>query len=97
MVEGSGDVAALNATAFGRPIDKTLHLVAVFPSEANEFAGVHSGGFRAKECFKAPTKVGTLPRFETVSASYNPIILKGLKHRLLTGHGVAPAPLASFF
>jgi hypothetical protein len=87
----------LHATPLGSPINEPLHLRAILPAEAKEFAGVHPGGFRAKKGLEAPTEVRAVPRFETVTASYNPIILYGLKHRLQTGHSVAPAPLASFF
>lgn len=92
----SGSVAALNVTAFGGPIDETLHVCAVLPGEMKKLAGIHSGGFLSKKGLKAPAEVGAFPGFQAVTASYDPVVVKGLEHLRLTGRCFAPVPRASF-
>jgi hypothetical protein len=81
-VATSGVAAALEALAFGGPIDEALHVVAVLPGQVEKLAGGQIGRFFAEEGLKTPTDIGTLPRTETITASRIPVILHCLEHFL---------------
>jgi len=73
-------VAALGFAAFFGPVQEVLHLLAVFPAEAEEFGSVEVGGFRAEEGFKAPSKVGAVPRIQAVAFGRHPVVAEHLEH-----------------
>ncbi len=73
-------VAALDAAALCGPIDESLELVAVAPTELEEFSGVEIRGFLTKKGFQAPLDIGATPRCEAIAARGNPIITERSNH-----------------
>src|SRR5215472_18054356 len=74
--------AALEAAAFGGPVHEPLHVFAVFPGQVEELAWSQIGRFFSKKSLKPPAHVGTLPRFQPVTAGCIPVILQRLEHAL---------------
>jgi hypothetical protein len=76
-------VAALDAAALRGPIDESLKLAAMAPTQLEKLFGVEIGSFFAEEGFEAPLDVRALPRREAVAARGNPVIAKRPKHLTL--------------
>jgi hypothetical protein len=73
-------VAALDAAALCGPIDEALQLVAMPPTELQEFSGVEIRGFLTKKGFQTPLDVGATPRCEAIAARGDPIITERSNH-----------------
>src|SRR5271168_5250310 len=73
-------VPALLLPALFGPVEETLHLIPIFPTQSKELSGGHLRGLRTEKGLKAPLKVGTVPRMEAEALRSNPIIPQHLDH-----------------
>lgn len=89
----------LEALALGGPVHKVLQLLAVFPGKVNKFGRGQIAGFPAKESFKTPAKIGTLPWPQTIAARNNPVVSQRVPHtpRPTNDRKAPPACLPFFF
>jgi len=78
---GRSGAVAHQATALGSPVNEAGESSAIFPGEVKELFGVEMGGFLAKEGFKAPLEIGTVPRPEAIAPGGNPVVAERLPHR----------------
>ena len=75
-------VTALGLATFFSPVQEVLHLIAVFPREAEEFRGVQVCGFAPKKCFEAPAQVRALPGRESIAFRGHPVVAEHLQHSM---------------
>ena len=75
-------VPVSDAVPFRGPIDKPLHLFAVFPGELEKLARGQVGRFFTQKCFKPPAHVRTLPRRPSITSGGVPVVTERLKHSL---------------
>jgi len=73
---------ALEAAAFGGPIHKPLHVIAVFPGEVKKLASRQIVRFLSEKGLKPPPHVRTFPRFQAVAPGRVPVVTQSLKHFL---------------
>src|SRR5580704_15199650 len=77
---GTQLVPALFSLALFGPVEKTLHLIPIFPSQTKELSGGHFRGLRPQKGLKTPLKVGTIPRMQAEALRSNPIVPQHLDH-----------------
>ena len=82
FADTSSMVPVLDAAPFRGPIDKPLHVFAVFPGEMEEFARGQVGRFFTQKRLKPPAQVRTLPRFPSITSGGVPVGTERLKHFL---------------
>lgn len=75
--------AVLLAAALGDPAEEEAHADAFLPHQAQEFAGVETGGGGAEKSLHAPAKIGALPGREAVAFGSDPVIAKRVQHIVL--------------
>jgi hypothetical protein len=71
---------ALGSAAVGGPVHEALQAIAVFPGEAEKFAGGKIVRFPAEECFKPPAEVGALPGLKAIASCNDPVVAQRSKH-----------------
>lgn len=74
------DTAALIAAPRFRPVNESLHLVAVFPHQAEELAGVQTRGFGSEKGLEPPAQIRAIPRIQAITAGHNPVVPQHLPH-----------------
>ena len=77
------NAAFLKSPAFGGPVNKALHLIAVFPHEVEELGGVQSSGFGSEKGLEPPAQVWASPGIQTITAGHNPVVTQHLPHLVL--------------
>ena len=82
LPQNSG-VAALDAAAFGGPVDETLHVLAVLPCEMKKLARRQVRRFFSEKRLKAPAYVRTLPGLQAITAGRGPVVAQRSKHFLV--------------
>src|SRR5258708_38302817 len=78
---------ALISPSRRRPINKTLHLVAVLPHQVEELAGVQSCRFRPEKRLEPPAQVWAFPRVQAITAAHDPVVVQHLPHLTLRIQG----------
>jgi hypothetical protein len=78
----SGVVMALEAAPLRGPVDKALHVFAVFPGEMKKLARGQVRRLLSKKRLKSPAHVGTLPWLQAVTPCRIPVVTQRLKHFL---------------
>src|SRR6266404_2007046 len=81
------DAPALIATPRCCPVHEALHLIAVFPHQVEELAGVQASRFRPEKGLEPPAQVWTFPRIQAITAGHDPVVAKHLPHLTLRIQG----------
>ena len=89
LANTSAMVPVLEAAPLRGPVDKPLHVFAVFPGEMEKLARGQVGRFFSKKRLKTPAHVRTLPRLQAITSGGVPIVAQRPKQFLSLRHGRA--------
>lgn len=87
LANTSAMVPVLEAAPLRGPVDKPLHVFAVFPGEMEKLARGQVGRFFSKKRLKTPAHVRTFPRLQAITSGGVPIVAQRPKHFPSLRHG----------